>query len=85
MVSQIGKLQEKFFKTPIPTDITIADIRRLFTHYGCIFCEKGGSHPYKVIHKESGTVIPIPVHGKHIQDVYVKQLKQLLELILEDI
>lgn len=84
-MSQIDKLKEKFFKTPIPTDITIMDVKKLFEHYGCIFKDKGGSHPYKVIHKDSGTVIPIPLHGKHIQDVYVKQLKDLLESILEDI
>ena len=35
----------------------------------------------KVIHLETGTIIPIPTHGKTVKEVYVKELKKLFDTI----
>ena len=35
----------------------------------------------KVIHVESGTVIPIPRHGKCVGEAYISELKTLYTLI----
>lgn len=81
-MSQIDKLREQFFKKPTPIDIPFSDVERLFTNKGCLILS-GGNH-LKVVHKESGTVIPIPTHDKFVQDVYIKQLKKLLIKIEEE-
>jgi len=82
-VSVLKKLKEKFFKSPIPTDITPSEVQHLMEAYGCVV-KPGGKHPMCIIHKKSGTLIPIPIHGKHVQDVYIKQLKKLILQIEED-
>ena len=38
----------------------------------------------KIVHVPSGTVIPIPIHGKNVKEAYIKQLKDLFDLIRED-
>lgn len=81
-MSTIEKRLKKFYKKPIPNDITFDDIEVLANHFGCIVVT-GGNHSKKVVHKESGTVIPIPMHGKHIGEAYIKELKQLFDSIKE--
>lgn len=83
-MSQIDKLLKKFNRVPIPNDITLQDIEKLAKYYGCEIKQGGGKHPHGVIHRASGKIIPIPVHGKHIQEVYVKQLKELFNSIEGD-
>ncbi len=39
----------------------------------------------KVVHPPSGTVIPIPRHGKAVKEAYIKQLKNLFDQIKEGI
>ncbi|MBQ3077670.1 MAG: hypothetical protein IJC43_07410 [Clostridia bacterium] len=79
-MSQIEKLKRKFFKKPIPTDMTFDEIEKLATYYGCVV-KRGGKHPFHVMHPPSGRVIPIPTHGKTVGESYVKQLKQLFDEI----
>lgn len=74
------KRYEKFCRKPIPNDITFQDVEVLAEHFGCEVIS-GGKHSKKIVHKPSGTVIPIPMHGKHIGEAYVKQLKMLFEQI----
>ena len=79
-MSKIDKLKERFFKVPIPNDIRIDELKVLAEHYGCI-TSSGGRHQLKIIHRESGTVIPIPSHGDTVAEVYIKQVKKLFNEI----
>ena len=78
---QIEKLKRKFFEKPVRNDITVDEVEKLSAYYGCIVKKSGGRHPMKVVHVESGTVIPIPRHGKCIGEAYVAELKMLYTLI----
>ncbi len=80
-MGRIEKLRAKFFRKPIPNDITFDEMVALFEHYGCII--RYGKHP-NVCHKESGTVIPVPRHGKAVGEVYIKQLKDILEILMDE-
>ena len=44
--------------------------------YGCGVVS-GGKHSKKIVDVPSGTVIPIPMHGKYVQEAYIKELKDL--------
>lgn len=81
-MSKIDKLKDKFYRKPVPKDITFLEMETLFSHYGCQIMS-GGKHSKKVVHVESGTVIPIPYHGDTIQECYIVELKRLLDDILE--
>jgi len=78
-MSSVEKRMKKFYRRPIPNDITFDDIEVLATHFGCKI-STGGKHT-KVVHVESGTVIPIPRHGKNIKEAYVKRLRALFDSI----
>ena len=78
-MSQIEKLKEKFFKKPIRNDLSFDEICKLSHAYGCIV-EAGGNHIH-IVHPQSGTVIPIPRHGKNVGEAYIKQLKKLFDSI----
>ena len=82
-MSKIGTRIKKFYRKPIPKDITIRDVEVLAVYFGCVI-RTGGNHGIKVVHILSGTVIPIPIHGKNIQECYVKQLKKLFDKIKEN-
>ena len=79
-MSTIDKLKEKFYKKPIPNNITFDELSRLARAYGCGVIS-GGNHPIKIVDVESGTVIPIPRHGKYVQEAYIKELKDLFDEI----
>lgn len=79
-MSTIEKRLEKFYRKPIPNDITFEDIEALSNYFGCIVVS-GGKHSKKIVHPPSGTVIPIPMHGKYIKEAYVKELKKLFDSI----
>ena len=82
-MSSIEKRIAKFYATPVPNNITFADVEALANYYGCII-KTGGNHSKRVVHKESGTVIPIPMHGKYIGEAYVTELKELFDNIKEN-
>jgi len=79
-MSTIEKRINKFYQKPIPNDITFDDIKVLAAHFGCEI-ETGGRHSQKVVHRPSGTIIPIPIHDKNIKEAYVKELKDLFDQI----
>lgn len=83
-MSKAEKLVAKFYKKPVPNDITYDEVERIARYFGCIVDSKGGKHPLRVVHKETGTIIPIPVHGKTIGEGYIRQLKELFDTIRED-
>ena len=82
-MSQIDKLIKKLYKKPVPKDMRIDEIRRIVEHFGCE-TESGGKHPLKIIHKQTGTTIPIPYHGDTVKEAYIIQIKRLLERIKEE-
>ena len=75
-MSTLEKLKQKFYEKPIPNDISFDEIERLAKHYGCGVVS-GGKHSKKIVDVPSGTVIPIPMHGKYVQEAYRKELKDL--------
>ena len=81
-MTTIDKRIAKFYRKPVPNDITFADVEALAEHFGCEIIS-GGNHSKKVVHRSSGTVIPIPMHGKCIGEAYVKELKDLFDSIRE--
>ena len=78
---QIEKLKKKFFEKPVRNDITFDEVEKLSAFYGCIVKKSRGKHPMKIVHVESGTVIPIPKHGKCVGEAYISELKELYTLI----
>ncbi len=83
-MSRIEKAIEKFYKKPVPNDITYDEMKRVAEHFGCIVDKKGGKHPYRVICPMNGTIIPIPVHGKTVKEAYISQLKKLFDCMKEE-
>lgn len=83
-MSRIDKAVEKFYKKPVPNDITYDEMKRVAEYFGCIVDTKGGKHPYRVVYPGNGTVIPIPVHGKTVKEAYISQLKKLFDYIKEE-
>lgn len=81
-MSTLEKLKEKFNEKPIPNDISFDEIERLARAYGCKVIS-GGKHSKKIADVSSGTVIPIPMHGKYVQEAYIKELKDLFAEIEE--
>ncbi len=81
-MAQIDKLLEKLYRKPVPNDIRISEAKKIVEHFGCI-TTSGGRHPLKIVHKETGTVIPIPHHGDTVGEVYIGQIKKLIDRIKE--
>ena len=75
-MSTLEKLKEKFNKKPVPNNISFDDVSRLASSYGCVIIS-GGKHSKKIVDVPSGTVIPIPMHGKYVQGAYIEELKEL--------
>lgn len=75
-MSTLEKLKAIFNEKPIPNNITFDEVERLAKAYGCIVVS-GGKHSKKIADVPSGTVIPIPMHGKYVQEAYIKELKDL--------
>ena len=82
-MSTIEKRIKKFYRKPIPNDITFEDVEALARHLGCIV-KTGGKHGTKIAHVPSGTVIPIPIHGNTIGEAYIEKLKNLFDSIKEE-
>ncbi len=81
-MSTIEKRLKKFYRKPIPNDVTFEEIETLARYFGCEV-RAGGKHGKTIIHRPSGTVIPIPYHGKHVKEAYVRALKSLFNAIEE--
>ena len=79
-LSRIEKLKKRFNRKPIPNDIRTDEAIALAKYYGCEIVS-GGNHQIKVVHKATGTIIPLPQHGDTIKEAYVKELKILFAKI----
>ena len=83
-MSKIEKLIDRFYKVPIPNDITYEEIEKLANYFGCIVKKNSGRHSLHIAYPQLGIVIPIPVHGKEVKEAYIKQLKELFDMIIEE-
>ena len=79
-MSTLEKLKQKFNEKPIPNNISFEEVERLAKSYNCTVIS-GGKHSKKIVDVPSGTVIPIPMHGKYVQEAYIKELKDLFSEI----
>ncbi len=75
-MSQIEKLIARLNAKPAPNDFTMSEVLKLANYYECII-KTGGNHQIRIADVKSGTIIPIPQHGKHISEVYIVELKNL--------
>ncbi len=80
-MSSFEKALRKFNRVPIPKDITFNEVVTIAEHLGCEIRYK--RHP-QVVHRISGTVIPVPHHNQPIKEAYVEQLKVLFNSIVEE-
>lgn len=78
-MSKLEKALERFYRKPIPNDITFREVEMLAEHFGCRVIS-GGKH-MRIVHAASGTVIPIPRHGNTVKEAYIKQIKTLFDEI----
>ncbi|HAX53368.1 MAG TPA: hypothetical protein DCX82_15795 [Lachnospiraceae bacterium] len=81
-MSTIEKKIKKFYRKPIPNDITFTEMISIAKHFGCEV--KEGTNHAHVVHRPSGTIIPIPRHGNTVGEAYIKQLKKLFDSIKEE-
>ena len=79
-MSQLDKLLAKLYKKPIPNDMRIDEIEKIVKAFGCITVS-GGRHQMKIVHRPTGTIIPIPSHGDTVAEAYIKEIKALLDRI----
>ena len=79
-MSQLDKLLAKLYKKPIPNDIRVDEVEKIVKAFGCIVIS-GGRHQMKIVHKPTGTVIPIPSHGDTVAEAYIKEIKKMLDKI----
>lgn len=81
-MSSIEKTKTKFFRKPIPTDITMVEVERLANYFGCKISH--GANHLKIVHPEGKKIVPIPRHSGDVRDVYIRELKELFEMIMEN-
>lgn len=82
-MSQEEKALKKFFRIPTPNDITIDELKYVVESYGMEMEMGKGKHGVKVRYRPKNIKIPIPIHGKTIQEVYIKQIKNAINEIDE--
>lgn len=81
-MSTIEKALDRLYRKPIPNDIRVSEVVRIAEWYGCEI-RSGGNHQMKIVHKPTGTVIPIPQHSDTVKEAYIKELKALIDRIKE--
>ena len=79
-MSRIEKLKNKFFEKPVRNDMTMDEVIKLSKAYGCEVLT-GGNHQVRILHRESGRLIPIPSHGKTVKEAYIMELRELFDEI----
>lgn len=76
------KLLKKFYRKPVPNDITFQEVCTIASHFGCVV-RTGGTH-VKIAYKPLGAIVPIPRHGNCVEEAYICQLKSLFDRIKEE-
>lgn len=81
-MSQFEKAWKKFNRCPIPCDISFTELQYVAQHFG-FETLNDGKH-VKLRLKSLGIKIPIPIHGKTVQAVYIKQVKEAINKLSEE-
>lgn len=77
-MSKSEKIINRFLEKPVRTDITVEEVKAVAGVIGAVI-ETGGKHSVHFIHEKSGTVIPIPTHGKTVGAAYIRQIAKVIE------
>ncbi len=83
-MSQFEKAWEKFNRVPIPKDITLDELKYIVEHFGMTVKGGGGGHGVGIRFAALGIRIPIPIHGNIIDPVYIKQVKNAINEIIDN-
>lgn len=82
-MTSLKNLEAKFYRKPIPNDITYAELKRIVENHHCRWVSNKGNHPFVVRYDPLSKKIPIPKHGKYVKEAYIAQVKELLMLVEE--
>ena len=82
-LSTLKKSIDKFFRIPIPNDITFDEFFLIAKHFGFEKVTGNGGHGVAIRHIKTHIKIPIPVHGNTVKEAYIKQLKDAIAEIDE--
>ena len=77
------KLLEKILGKPTRNDITIDELISVAPLMGFEVCG-GGKHPIHLYHKYTCKVIPIPVHGKCVKAVYIREVVKTYQKVFKE-
>ena len=79
-MSRIEKLKQKLYEKPVRNDMTTDEIIRIARAYGCEILT-GGNHQIRILHRETGRLIPLPQHGKTVKEAYILEIKEMIDEI----
>ena len=82
-MSTLQKAIDKFFRIPIPNDITYDEFFLIAKHFGFERVTGNGGHGVAIRHTQTHKKIPIPIHGNTVKEAYIKQLKDAVAEIDE--
>lgn len=82
-LSQFEKAWKKFNRKPIPNDITYDELFYIVTKFGFEVDKGDGKHPLKIRYRKLGIKLPIPVHGNHVKEAYIQEVKRAIEQVQE--
>ena len=60
--------------------MTTDEIIRIARAYGCEILT-GGNHQIRILHRETGRLIPLPQHGKTVKEAYILEIKEMIDEI----
>lgn len=79
-MSTIEKLKRKLYEKPVRNDMKVDEVIRIAKSYGCEILT-GGNHQIRIVHRETGRIIPLPRHGNTVKEAYIVELKELFNEI----
>jgi len=82
---QKDKILEKVLKTPTPSDITIEQLITVLKIYGIQVVRRKSSHVIlEKIGGEQWQQLVIPISGKHVKTIYIKQVREVIMRMIEE-
>jgi len=82
---QKDKILEKVLKTPTPSDITIEQLITVLKIYGIQVVRRKSSHViFEKIGGEQWQQLVIPISGKHIKTICIKQVREVIMRMIEE-
>ena len=84
-MSKKDKMLEKVLKTPTPSDITIEQLITVLKIYGIQVVRRKSSHViFEKIGGEQWQQLVIPISGKHIKAICIKQVREVIMRMIEE-